>query len=450
VQSTIRSRRWPASTNGKYALPALGRRHIAAVTLGNAVEFYDFLVYVFFSIQIGHALFPPASAYTSLMFSLATFAAGFIMRPVGAVVIGAYADRVGRKPAMLLCFILIGISILAMALIPPYSAIGPAAPVLAVIARMAQGFSLGGEMGSNTAFLIEAAAPMRRGLIASWQGASQLLAALFGSLLGVALTTVLSSESLDLYGWRIAFLVGFAAVPCGLWMRSRLPETLHTPASNLEPTDGGLSRLTAARRYWKTLLLGVALLGGGTIAAYTSDYLVTYAQDTLHTSTRMAFVAQLGNIVAGIPAVLLGGHLSDRIGRWRVNVWGNSLLLLLIVPIFLWFDAARSGLALVVGAAVLGAAVMLPFGSQCAALGESLPQTIRSSAFGTTYALAIAVFGGSTQIVVTWLIHLTGSALAPAWYMLAATVVTQIAVVLLPESAPARLTSPQKVSRNRP
>ena len=172
------------------------RRHIAAVTLGNALEFYDFLTFSFFAIQIGHAFFPSNSAYGSLMGSLATFGAGFATRPLGAIVIGRYADRVGRKPAMLLSFVLIGASIFGMALIPPYAAIGLAAPVLAVIARMLQGFSLGGEIGSNTAFLLEAAPPQTRGLIVSWQGASQMIAILVGSLVGVLLSSLLPANLL--------------------------------------------------------------------------------------------------------------------------------------------------------------------------------------------------------------------------------------------------------------
>ena len=171
--------------------PGLKWQHIAAATIGNALEFYDFLTYAFFSIQIGHAFFPAQSAYGSLMLSLATFGAGFVTRPIGAFVIGNYSDRVGRKPAMMLCFVLIGCAIVGMALTPTYARIGIAAPILAVIARMIQGFSLGGEIGSNTAFLLEAAPVEKRGLIVSWQGASQNLALIAGGLVGVLLTALL-------------------------------------------------------------------------------------------------------------------------------------------------------------------------------------------------------------------------------------------------------------------
>src|SRR5436305_5912667 len=215
----------------------LMRRHIAAVTLGNALEFYDFLTFSFFAIQIGHAFFPSNSAYGSLMGALATFGAGFAMRPLGAIVIGRYADRVGRKPAMLLSFVLIGASIFGMALIPPYAAIGLAAPVLAVISRMVQGFSLGGEIGSNTSYLLEAAPPAERGAIVGWQGASQMIAILVGSLVGVLLSSLLAPDVLDAYGWRIAFVFGGLAVPFGLWLRTTLPETLHTSERGMTVTE---------------------------------------------------------------------------------------------------------------------------------------------------------------------------------------------------------------------
>jgi MHS family citrate/tricarballylate:H+ symporter-like MFS transporter len=219
------------SIAGQEAVPGIKWQHIAAVTIGNALEFYDFLTYAFFSIQIGHAFFPSQTAYGSLMLSLATFGAGFLTRPLGALVIGNYADRVGRKPAMMLCFVLIGCAIVGMALLPTYARIGVAAPILAIVARMIQGFSLGGEIGTNTAYLAEAAPAGKRGLIVSWQGASQYLALIAGGLVGVLLTTVLPPAALEAYGWRIAFLLGAAVVPFGFWLRIRLPETLHVRAS---------------------------------------------------------------------------------------------------------------------------------------------------------------------------------------------------------------------------
>ncbi len=416
----------------------LKRRHIAAATIGNALEFYDFLTYAFFSIQIGHAFFPTGNAYGSLMLSLATFGAGFITRPIGALVIGAWSDRVGRRPAMMLCFILIGCSIVGMALIPTYATIGIAAPILAVLMRMTQGFSLGGEIGSNTAFLLEAAPPEGRGLIVAWQGASQYVALVVGGAVGAILTAVMPADALDAYGWRIAFLLGAVTVPFGLWLRSNLPETVHaSPATGAsEPAP---SRLGLARAHWRVLTLGLVMLASVAIGSYVFVYIVTYAQDTLHMSARAGFLAETGGNIAAVGAILFGGWLSDRIGRWPVNVWGNLLLLALVWPTFAWITGTRSDLALIVGVTGLTGLACLTYGSIYAGLAESLPQSIRGSGFGTLYSVAMAAFGGTTQLVATWLIHRTGSAMALAWYLIAAAAVGQVAVMLMPESAPRRL-----------
>jgi len=419
--------------------PGLKARHIAAATIGNALEFYDFLTYAFFSIQIGHAFFPVQNAYGSLMLSLATFGAGFVTRPIGALVIGAWSDRVGRRPAMMLCFVLMGCSIVGMAVIPTYAAIGLAAPILAVLARMAQGFSLGGEIGSNTAFLAEAAPPERRGLIVGWQGASQYVALVVGGLVGTLLTAVMPADALDAYGWRIAFLVGAVTVPFGLWLRSNLPETLHEPDTMAPTPVADTSRLGLARAHWRTIVLGLGMLASVAISSYVFVYIVTYAQDALHMSARAGFIAETGGNIVAVGAVLLGGWLSDRYGRWPVNVFGNLLLLLLAWPTFAWITGTRSDLALIVGVTGLTGVACLTAGSIYAALAESLPKGIRGSGFGAIYSVAMAAFGGTTQLVATWLIHLSGSAMALAWYLMAAAAVGQVAVLLLPESAPRRL-----------
>jgi MHS family citrate/tricarballylate:H+ symporter-like MFS transporter len=427
-----------AECEGGAGRPALKSRHIAAATIGNALEFYDFLTYALFSVQIGHALFPAQSAYGSLMLSLATFGAGFITRPIGALVIGAYSDRAGRKPAMMLCFILIGCSIFGMALIPTYATIGIAAPILAVLARMLQGFSLGGEVGSNTAFLLEASPLNKRGLIVSWQAASQLIALVAGGTVGTLLTLILPPDMLDAYGWRIAFLFGSIAVPFGLWLRTNLPETLHVPEPVAAATPTPQTRLSQARSHWRVMTLGLIIIGSTTIANYMSVYIGTYTQDTLHMSARVGFIAETSGFILATPAVLLGGWLSDRHGRRFINTWGNLAYLLLIYPMFYWVVATREPLALILSMTILGMGSNFILGSFTAGLTESLPKTIRGSGFGTVYSVSIAAFGGTTQLVVTWLIHVTGSAMAPAWYAIGAAAIGQIALMLMPESAPVR------------
>lgn len=418
---------------------ALPRRYIAAATIGNALEFYDFLTYAFFAIQIGHALFPAESAYGSLMLSLAIFGAGFVTRPIGGLVIGAYSDRVGRRAAMILSFTMIGASIIAMALIPPYSMIGIAAPILAIVARMVQGFSLGGEIGSNTAFLLEAAPVEQRGLIVSWQGASQYGALMIGGAVGVILSKALPHAALDAYGWRIAFLLGAATLPFGLWLRHRLPETLHeTESITAMPAADG-SRWALARGHWRLILIGLVVLACATVGSYVLVYIGTYAQETLHMSATSGFVAETAGNLTSVLAVLIGGWQSDRIGRWRVNVGWNLFFLATIYPMFYWLSTARTEFALTAAVIVLSVGVAAASGSFYAALSESLPKTIRGAGFGTIYSFSIAAFGGTTQLVITWLIHVTGNPLAPAWYLTGAAAIAQIALMLLPESAPVRL-----------
>src|SRR6201994_4997105 len=226
-----------------------------AATIGNMLEFYDFITYSFFAIQIGHAFFPAQSEYGSLMLSLATFGAGFVTRPIGGIVLGIYSDRVGRRPAMLTSFALMGCAILVLACTPSYQTIGIAAPIIVILARMVQGFALGGEVGPTTAYLIEIAPPERRGLVVAWQPTSQEIAATTGALVGVILSKTMTPEMLESTGWRVAFLIGAACLPFGIWMRRTLPETVATQHEAAETTG----HLALARGHTRIIALSVAV-----------------------------------------------------------------------------------------------------------------------------------------------------------------------------------------------
>jgi MFS transporter, MHS family, citrate/tricarballylate:H+ symporter len=417
----------------------LTSRAIIGVTIGNMLEFYDFITYSFFAIQIGRAFFPSQSQFASLMLSLATFGAGFVTRPIGGLVIGAYSDRVGRRPAMILSLAMMGCAIIAIALTPSYSAIGIAAPILAIVARLVQGFSLGGEVGPTTAYLMEAASVGRRGLAVSWQPASQQIAATAGALVGAVLSGLMSSEALDSYGWRIAFLIGAVTLPFGLWMRSGLPETLH-----LRETDAAMpagNSLGALRANLRVMILGLCILASGTIITYVTEYMTTYAENTLNVAANLAFATSVVSNAVGIVAALCGGWLADRAGRWPVMVWPQLAALLLTYPVFLWIVDTRSALALLGGLGILSLVGSIPYSAFYVAFVESLPKNIRGGAFATIYAVAIASFGGTAQLIVTWLIHATGNALAPAWYMLFATAVGLVAMIMMSETAPVRLSA---------
>ena len=416
-------------------------KSVIRVATGNFLEMYDFMIFGYYAAAIGRTFFPKTSEFASLMLSLATFGAGFVTRPIGGLVIGAYADRAGRRPAMILSFTMMGSAIIALALTPSYDSIGIAAPILAIVARMVQGFSLGGEVGPTTAYLMEAAAAGRRGLAVAWQPASQQIAATAGALVGLMLSAVMTSEALDSYGWRIAFLIGGLTLPFGLWMRSGLPETLHLAETGTVVAQTAGHSLGAIRANARVLMLGLLILASGTTVTYVTQYMTTYAQNTLHVASDLAFATTVVSNGMGIVAALCGGWLADRAGRWPLMVWPQLAALLLTYPVFLWVVDTRSALALLGGLGILSLVRTIPYSVFYVALAEGLPKNIRGGAFGTLYAVAIATFGGTAQLVVTWLIHATGSALAPAWYMLFATAVGLVAMVMMRETAPGQLSA---------
>jgi MFS transporter, MHS family, citrate/tricarballylate:H+ symporter len=417
----------------------VGRAAFGA-TIGNMLEFYDFITYSFFAIQIGHTFFPASSEYGSLMLSLATFGAGFVTRPIGGIVLGIYSDRIGRRPAMLLSFALMGGAILVLSLTPSYNTIGLAAPIIVIAARMVQGFALGGEVGPTTAYLIEIAPPLRRALVVSWQPTSQEIAATAGALVGVILSKTMTGEALDAYGWRIAFLIGAAGLPFGLWMRRTLPETIARRGEGVSDDHEG--HLAAARRHAGVIALALMILASGTIATYVTQYMTTYAQNTLHVAPTLAFATSLVSNGVGIAGALLGGWLADRYGRKPVMVWPQLVTLVLTYPTFLWIAHSPDAFSLLGGFGVLSFISSLPFSAFYAAFTEALPQRIRGGVFATIYAVAIASFGGTAQLVVAWLIHVSENPLAPAWYLLFAGVVGLVAMSLMRETAPVKVRGP--------
>jgi MHS family citrate/tricarballylate:H+ symporter-like MFS transporter len=414
------------------------KRAAFAATIGNMLEFYDFITYSFFAIEIGHTFFPAQSEYGSLMLSLATFAAGFVTRPIGGIVLGIYSDRVGRRPAMLLSFALMGGAILAISLTPSYDAIGLAAPIIVIVARMAQGFALGGEVGPTTAYLMEIATPERRALVVSWQPASQQIAATAGALVGVILSKTMAPEALEAYGWRVAFLIGAVCLPFGLWMRRTLPETIPQDDRGAAASENS-SHLGQARRYIRVIVLALMILASGTIATYVTQYMTTYAKNTLHVASSLAFAVSLVSNALGIAGALLGGWLADLFGRKPVMVWPQLVALVLTYPTFLWIVHAPGALSLLLGFGALSLIGSLPFTAFYAAFTEALPQQIRGGVFATIYATAIAIFGGTAQLVVTWLLHVSGDPLAPSWYLLLAATIGLIAMSLMPETAPVKV-----------
>ncbi|HVU20188.1 MAG TPA: MFS transporter [Rhizomicrobium sp.] len=415
--------------------PAIPIRHVVAVFIGNALSFYDFVTFSYFSTYIGRTFFPSHDPSISLLASLATFGVGFVMRPVGAFFIGRMGDRIGRKPAMLMTFALLGIGITGMALTPSYAAIGVAAPVIVILFRLVQGFALGGEVGPTTAYMAEAAPPHRRGLYLSMQYATQDCATLLAGIVGVALAAMLSDAQLESWGWRVALLIGASIVPFGLLLRRSLPETLHAATAETVVVESAAT----ARSYLPIVVFGLMMLTAGTIGSYTIGYMTTYALNTLKLTATVSFGLTIINGVFSIIFEATSGWLADRYGRKPVMIVPGVLLLLSILPCF-WLITHVGGIAVLYGTqAWMVALAGLSSTPAIIAITESLPPAIRSGAVALIYAFAISIFGGSTQFVITALIKWTGNPLAPALYWSAALVVGLIAMALVKESAPGKL-----------
>jgi MFS family permease len=408
---------------------------IAAAVIGNAFEWYDFIVFGFFAVIISRLFFPADSQYASLLFTTATFGVGFFMRPVGGILLGVYADRRGRKAALLVVIASMTVAIALIAFAPTYAAIGIGAPLIIVVARLLQGFSAGGEFASATAFLIETAPTGRRGFYGSWQMVGQGLAVLIGAILGAVLTNTLSPEAIDGWGWRIPFLFGLVIGPIGLYVRSSLAET---PAF-LQSDQASQDRTAAGRvlaSHIKQILVCFGIVVSGTISFYVIlVYIPTFARTQLQLPLDQAFLAQAIGLACEVALIPICGALSDRIGRKPMMIASLLLSLLVTYPLFVWVSSSPSFSSLLVMQVVLCGLFGIGNGPVSTALGEQFPTRVRSTALAIGYNVAVMLFGGFAQFFVTWLIHATGTSIAPAFYLMFGSAVGLFAVLFLAERA---------------
>ncbi len=398
--------------------PAIKTRQILAAVIGNALEWYDFVVYGFLTVIISRLFFPADSDYASLLAAMATFGVGFFMRPVGGILIGMYSDRRGRKAALQLIILLMTVSMAMIAFAPTYAAIGAAAPVLIVLARLLQGVATGGEFASATAFLVESAPPSRRGFFGSLQMVGQGVAALGGAAAGMLISQGLTPEQVDSWGWRVPFLVGLLIGPVGLWIRRHLEETEAFIDASREPA-GAVGLRVLWREHRRALLSSLGLVLSSTIMFYVVlVYMPTYAKTQLGIPLGDAFTAQVAGLLCLIVMTPLFGMLSDRIGRRPVMMLASVAYLVLPYPLLAWL-LAEPGLArLATMQMIVCSAIGIGFGAVSTALADQFPVRMRSTGLALSYNIGVMLFGGFAQLIVTWLIRVTGTPLAPAYYVM--------------------------------
>ena len=413
------------------AVPPLSRfKSIAAITIGNGLEFYDFVVYSFFATLIGRLYFPVSDPTGQLLLSFATFGVGFLMRPLGGLLIGMYADRVGRKPAVALTLWLMGLSSVIFVVTPTYAQIGMLAPIMILLARLVQGFAIGGEMGASTALLLEYADNRSRGFYTGWQPFSQGLAALFGALVGLFLSNVLEPAALEAWGWRAAFVIGILVIPVGLVIRRRLEETAPAAA---ESESGSTMQLL--REHRRALVASILLMVGVASSTYiVVYYLSNYAVSQLHMPLSLGIWAAC--VAAAVQVVLspFAGWLSDRLGRRPVVLWSRVALLVMIYPAFVLINAEPSLTRLLLVVGCLSVPMSMTSPASMVLVSEVLPQRLRATGLSIAYCVAIAIFGGFAQFFSTELIHLTANPNAPAFYVIGCGLVSLIGLAMVPET----------------
>jgi MFS transporter, MHS family, proline/betaine transporter len=408
---------------------------IVAAVIGNALEWYDFIVFGFFTVVIARLFFPSDSQYASLLLTTGTFGVGFFMRPVGGILLGIYADRRGRKAALLMVISLMTVAIAMIAFAPTYAAIGVGAPLIMVVARLLQGFSAGGEFASATAFLTESAPAGRRGLYGSWQMVGQGLAVLLGAILGALLTRSLTPETLDSWGWRIPFLFGLIIGPVGLYIRRNLDETSAFLQSN-RSSAGQQGSGSVLISHVKEMLACLGMVVSGTISFYVIlIYIPTFARTQLHLPLDQAFLAQSIGLACEVVLIPICGVLSDFVGRKPVMITALVLDLLVTYPLFSWVSTSPSFGALLTMQIILCGLFGVFNGPISTALAEQFPTRVRSTALAIAYNIAVMLFGGFAQFFVTWLIQATGTPIAPAYYLMFGAAVGLLAALFLKERA---------------
>jgi MHS family citrate/tricarballylate:H+ symporter-like MFS transporter len=389
---------------------------VLRVTSGNFLEQFDFFLFGFYATYIAKAFFPTDSEFASLMLTFAVFGAGFLMRPLGAIILGAYIDKVGRRKGLIVTLAIMASGTVLIAFVPGYATLGLLAPALVLAGRLLQGFSAGAELGGVSVYLAEMATPGHKGFYTAWQSASQQVAIVLAAALGYVLNENMSAQALNAWGWRVPFFVGCLIIPCIFALRRSLQETEEFQARRHHPSTREVAQ--SMKQNWRVVLAGMLLVALTTTTFYLiTVYTPTFGRTVLHLSARDSLIVTLLVAVSNFVWLPIGGALSDRIGRRPQLLVVTTLAILTAYPAMAWLAAAPSF------AHMLSVLLWYSFlfgmynGAMVVALTEVMPVQVRVVGFSLAYSLATAIFGGFTPAISTWLIQATSDKAAPAYWL---------------------------------
>lgn len=410
------------------------RKVMRSSAIGHFVEWFDFAVYAYAAPVIASLFFPDSDPAAALMAVFAIYAVGFVARPIGAFLLGHLGDRFGRKRVLAGVILVMGVSTTLIGLLPTYAVIGVAAPVLLILLRMVQGLSAAGETIGSNSFVAEHSPTARRGLnvglVYTWSNLPPVIAA----LLVLALTTVLSPEAYEIWGWRVPFLLGAPLAVVGLYIRSRVDESPAFLEMRESRQVESAPIRTVFREQWRNMVVCFSIAAVASLGYYSlTGYFYSYMTVTIGLDSSAALISNSIALLITFFTVPVAAYCSDRIGRRRMLLIAGLFGALVAVPAYLLVGVGTLGAA-VVSQGLLGLALGLFFGPAGAAFVELFPARVRYTGASISYNLAFTIFGGTAPLIATWLIGLTGSTVAPAWYVVAVTVLALLVVLTMPET----------------
>ncbi|HUR93673.1 MAG TPA: MFS transporter [Gemmatimonadales bacterium] len=433
----------PGVITQEFKTPTAVRRGVIAGVVGNMLEWYDFALFGFFAQQIGAHFFPAHDPTASLLAAFGTFAAGFLMRPVGGALFGWIGDRYGRKQALIWSVLAMAFPSFFIGVLPTTESIGILAPVLLVLFRMLQGIAVGGEYMASAVFLVEGSLPGRRGLMGSWGPIGAAAGILLGSAAGAIVNATMSPEAVSAYGWRIPFILGLGVALGGLAIRRHYVERVPHQAPAKSPLG------EAFREHWRTMVHLVGLTAGTAVAFYTVFiYATTWLEQTAGVPARTALALNTAAMALTIPAIPLAGWASDRYGRRPVLAFAAGALALLSYPCMALMSRGTTP-AILLGQGTLGLLISAMLGVMPATMAELAPWRVRCSVLSVAYNVSMAVLGGTAPMVAAWLVSRTEAVMAPGIYVAVCCVITFVAALLLPGTVRHSLTREFEAARFR-